>query len=177
MPKTLKSRWWWFIAYPDSLPSNWKDILILTGIPFIVSPIHNKDPSDDGAFKKEHYHIIVIFDNPTTYNHVLTHCCLPLNATIPNVILNLSGAIDYLTHKGLSHKAQYQTCDIQCFNGSHVYLCDTEYINDVYSAIEAIIFEENIRSFRELLSRCNDIPDAIPLIRSKAYYWRCLLRD
>lgn len=177
MPKPLKSRWWWFIAYPDSLPTNWKDALLLTGIPFIVSPLHNLDPDDNGGLKKAHYHIIVIFDNPTTYNHVLTHCCQPLNATIPNVILNLSGAIDYLTHKGLTNKAQYLSCDIECFNGSHVFLSDTEYINDVYSAIECIIFNEHIRNMRSLLLRCRDIPDAVHLIRSKPYYWRSLLND
>lgn len=175
MAKTLKSRWWWFICYPDSLPDNWIDILLISGIPFIVSPIHDKDMNADGTFKKPHYHCIVIFDNPTTYNHVLTNCCKPLNATIPQVILNLTGSIAYLSHKGISGKAEYNSADIRCFNGSHVYLKDAGYVDDLYSAIESIIINECPRNLRALLLRCQDIPDAVPLIRSHAYYWRSLL--
>lgn len=175
MAKTLKSRWWWFIFYPDSLPDNWIDILLITGIPFIVSPLHDKDINTDGSPKKSHYHCIVIFDNPTTYNHVLTHCCKPLNATIPQVILNLSGSIGYLTHRGTNDKAQYNSADVRCFNGSQIYLKDTDYINDVYSSIESIIINEQPSSLRALLIRCSDIPDAVALIRSKPYYWRSLL--
>ena len=175
MSKTLKSRWWWFICYPDSLPDNWIDILMITGIPFIVSPIHDKDIATDGTYKKPHYHCIVVFDNPTTYNHVLTNCCKPLNATIPQVILNLSGAVAYLTHKGNNDKAQYNLDDVRCFNGSHVYLKDNDYIDDVYSAIESIIINECPCNLRALLLRCQSIPDAVPIIRSHAYYWRSLL--
>lgn len=175
MAKTLKSRWWWFICYPDSLPENWIDLLTYTGIPFIVSPLHDKDINAEGAHKKPHYHVVVVFDNPTTYNHVLTHCCKPINATIPQVILNLAGSIAYLTHKGISGKAQYQTDDIRCFNGSHVYLKDEDYVNDVYTAIETIILEECPQTMRQLLVRCRDIPDAVSVIRSRPYYWRSLL--
>lgn len=176
MSKTLKSRWWWFIAYPQSLPANWKDILLLTGIPFIVSPLHDKDLDDDGQLKKSHYHIIVIFDNPTTFNHVCTHCCKPLNATIPQVILNLNGSIAYLTHKGISHKAQYDANDIECFNGSHLYLNDTEHLNDVFCTIEAIIREYRPSNLLTLLDLCGGVADAVSLIRSKPYYFCQLLR-
>lgn len=175
MAKSLKSRWWWFICYPDSLPDNWIDILLVTGIPFIISPIHDKDINVDGTLKKPHYHCIVIFDNPTTYNHVLTHCCNPLNATIPQVILNLSGSIAYLTHRGIKDKAEYNSADVRCFNGSQIFLKDADYVNDVYSAIESIIINESPSNLRALLIRCVDIPDAIALIRSKPYYWRSLL--
>lgn len=175
MAKTLKSRWWWFICYPDSLPDNWIDVLTYTGIPFIVSPLHDKDINGEGEYKKPHYHVVVVFDNPTTYNHVLTHCCKPINATIPQVILNLAGSIAYLTHKGLSGKAQYQIDDLRCFNGSHVYLKDEDYVNDVYTAIETIILEECPQTMRQLLVRCRDIPDALAVIRSRPYYWRSLL--
>lgn len=176
MPSPLKSRWWWFIAYPDSLPDNWKDILLLTGIPFIVSPLHDKDINAEGDFKKAHYHIIVIFDNPTTYNHVLTHCCKPLNATIPQVILNLAGSVAYLTHKGINDKAQYQTCDIECFNGSQVYLKDAEYISDVYTSIESIVRDKHPSSLLALIDACEGITDAVSLIRSKPFYFAQLLK-
>lgn len=176
MTSPLKSRWWWFIAYPDSLPDNWKDILLLTGIPFIVSPLHDKDINTDGKYKKAHYHIIVIFANPTTYNHVLNHCCKPINATIPQVILNLAGSVAYLTHKGINDKAQYQSCDIECFNGSHVYLKDADYIADVYSAIEAVIREKRPSNMLALIDACSGITDAVSAIRSRSFYFAQLLK-
>lgn len=176
MSNHLKSRWWWFIAYPESLPDNWKDVLLLTGIPFIVSPLHDKDINMDGEYKKPHYHIIVIFDNPTTYNHVLTHCCKPINATIPQVILNISGCIAYLTHKGIENKAQYNENDVCCYNGSQAYLKDYDYISDVYSAIEEVIREKHPCNMLSLIDACKDITDAVSLIRSKPFYFAQLLK-
>lgn len=176
MSNITKSRWWWFIAYPDSLPNDWIDKLIITGIPFIVSPLHDKDLSNDGTYKKAHYHVIVIFNNPTTYKHVLNNCCLPLNATIPQVILNLSGAIAYLTHRDIECKAQYLEDDIQCFNGSHVYLRDDAYVNDVYSAIEDVIRTKRPQNLLALIDSCSHITDAVGLIRSRSFYFSQLLR-
>lgn len=176
MAQSLKSRWWWFIAYPDSLPDDWIDKLLLTGIPFIVSPLHDKDINTDGDYKKPHYHIIVVFDNPTTYNHVLTHCCKPINATIPQVILNISGCIAYLTHKGIENKAQYQSCDIRCFNGSQIYMKDAEYLSDVYSAIESVIRDKRPCNMLALIDSCEGITDALSVIRSRPFYFAQLLK-
>lgn len=68
-----KKRNWGAVIYPESLPKNWLDILVETGLQIAISPLHDKDLEADGQTpKKAHYHIILIFPGPTTYNAVLT---------------------------------------------------------------------------------------------------------
>ena len=66
-----KARYWSFVAYPESLPSDWKDTLTRTGLPIAISPLHDKDINPNGEAKKAHYHVILCFDGPTTYSVVL----------------------------------------------------------------------------------------------------------
>ena len=61
-----KARYWAFVLYLESAPENWKEILQLKGIPFCISPYHDKDLNADYTPKKPHYHIILCFKGPTT---------------------------------------------------------------------------------------------------------------
>ena len=54
--KNIKKRNWAFVCYPESLPDNWQDILIESGIPFAISPLHDRDMNADNTEKKPHYH-------------------------------------------------------------------------------------------------------------------------
>ena len=99
-----KERYWTFVAYPESLPDNWKDILQRTGLGVAISPLHNKDINPSGELKKEHYHILLCFNGPTTYNKVKS-ITDSLNATIPQRVLSCKGIIRYFTHKSKPFKA------------------------------------------------------------------------
>ena len=39
---SLKGRNWAFVMYPESMPQNWFERLEKTGLPFAISPLHNK---------------------------------------------------------------------------------------------------------------------------------------
>ena len=54
------------VIYPESAVENWKVILQEQCVPALISPIHNKDINSDGELKKEHYHVIIMFDGPKT---------------------------------------------------------------------------------------------------------------
>lgn len=56
--KVVKGRNWAFLVYPESLPSNWEDIITETGLPMAFSPLHDKDVNPNGEEKKPHYHVI-----------------------------------------------------------------------------------------------------------------------
>ena len=43
-----KKRYWAFVLYPESAPSDWKDILQSTGLVCAISPYHDKDINPDG---------------------------------------------------------------------------------------------------------------------------------
>lgn len=111
-----KERHWTFILYPESAPTNWKDILQDTGLPIAISPLHNKDINSTGESKKEHYHVLVSFPGPTTFNKV-NSICAKLNCPIPKRVLSCVGIIRYFTHKDNPDKAQYDERDIFVLNG------------------------------------------------------------
>ena len=43
-----RSRLWVFVAYPESLPENWLDIIADWHVPCCISPLHDKDINADG---------------------------------------------------------------------------------------------------------------------------------
>ena len=63
--KRITGRTWAFVIYPDSLPSNWEEIILNTGLPMAISPLHDKDINPDGTEKKPHYHVIIYYENAT----------------------------------------------------------------------------------------------------------------
>lgn len=180
MAKPLKSRSWWFIGYPESLPTNWLDILTSFAIPTYVSPLHDKDVDSLGNFKKAHFHIIVCFPNPTTFNNVNVKICKPLNCPIPQPCLALDSAYAYLTHRYNSDKAQYDPSDIIFLNGASVCSVDSSgYHNDLFYTIENVISEAHPRSLRDLVALLTPLnnADMLALVRNHPYYFASLLRD
>lgn len=111
-----KDRYWTFLIYPESAPENWKQILQETGLPVAISPIHNKDKNPDDEIKKDHYHILLCFNGPTTFRKVNT-LCAQFNSPIPKRVLSVKGIYRYFTHKDNPEKYQYDEKDIQVLNG------------------------------------------------------------
>lgn len=175
--KNIKKRNWTFILYPESAPEDWKEQLKLLGVMTAVSPIHNKDINPTGEVKKEHYHIILAFNNPTTYQNVL-RITEEFNATIPKPIESVVGMYRYLTHKDNPEKAQYNEEDILLFNGFDpvTLLTETETFNLLKNLI-IIIREENILQFEDLIFYIleNDFADLYPICIKYTYFLQTLL--
>ncbi len=104
--KDIKTRNWTFIIYPESAPANWKELLSTSGLAYAISPLHDKDTNDDGTPKKPHYHIVVVYDNTTTYKNV-EDFTKQFNGTIPQRCKSLKGSLRYFTHKDNPEKYQY----------------------------------------------------------------------
>lgn len=148
-----KARYWSFVAYPESLPSDWKDTLTRTGLPIAISPLHDKDINPNGEAKKAHYHVILCFDGPTTYS-VVFNLSKSLNQTKPEVVMSIKGMYDYLTHRNNPEKAQYDTKDIQHLNGFSILNYDNFSPSEkeaIYDAIEQIIIEKDISEYWDLI--------------------------
>ena len=133
-----KERYWSFIAYPESLPENWEEILQETGLQIAISPLHDKDINADGEVKKAHYHIVLFFPGPTTYNRV-EKITKELNASIPKRVVSPKGMIRYLTHKDNPEKAQYDERDIKTING-----LDIDEVDGITSNMELAIKKDLI---------------------------------
>lgn len=106
----IKKRVWSIIGYPSSLPADWLQVLTETGLKVAISPLHDKDikvlqqdfeedsENTSGIYKKPHYHIMLIWENPTTYNNVL-ELALKINSKIIKPVESPVGMFWYHIHR------------------------------------------------------------------------------
>ena len=139
--KNVKKRNWAFVAYPESMPTNWLEILQETGAPIAISPLHDKDLNADEHEKKAHYHFIICYGGPTSFN-VVKRLTDKLNAPIPIALEQIRGYYRYFTHKDNPEKHQYDESEIKCLNGfkisDFVELSKSEVVKIKYDILDLI---------------------------------------
>ena len=157
--KNVKKRYWAMVLYPESAPPDWREKLQATGIQCAISPLHNQDVNPDNTKKKEHYHIILCYEGPTTFNNV-NSLCESLNQPIPQPLEQLRGYYRYLVHKDNPEKYQYSQDLITTLNGFDVnnYL---ELTNDqVLSGMKVLvqlINDNDIFEYCDLINMVNEM--------------------
>jgi hypothetical protein len=115
-----KSRAWAFVAYPESAPENWQDILQRTGLEFAISPLHDSDKDPTEEDKKTHWHIIMVWRSGTATGTSARRISDSVNAVLPIPLNAVRGYYRYLTHKDNPDKYQYDEGDIQLLNGFNI---------------------------------------------------------
>lgn len=156
--KNVKKRNWAFVLYPESAPVDWIDQLKQGGLKCAISPLHDKDLNPTGEPKKPHYHVIVCYEGPTTYNNVkrLTES---LNQPIPQPLEQVRGYYRYLTHEDNPEKAQYSKADIQTINGfdirEYVELTKTDVIR-LKKEVMRFIRDNDITEYARLMDILQD---------------------
>lgn len=145
------------IVYPESAPNEWQDILAQQFIPAFISPLHDKDVNPTGEPKKEHYHVVIMFDSVKTEEQAKEIIDLIGGVGLEKVN-SIRGYARYLCHLDNPEKSQYDESSVRS-------LCGADYINtiglitDKYKAISEIIDyckEYNIFSFSDLLEYCKE---------------------
>lgn len=174
-----KERYWTFILYPESRPENWKEILQETGLQIAISPLHDKDINADGEKKKEHYHVLLCFQGPTTYKRVekITN---ELNASIPKRVISPIGLIRYLTHKDNPEKAQYDERDIITLNGLDIAEFNGLTLSmkeELKRAIIKIIKQNKIEEYKELVDYMNEnnLNDMFTIVSNNTIFFNTYL--
>ena len=156
MLKTTKNkkRNWAFVAYPESLPNAWIEQLQQSGLQCAISPLHDKDYNADGSLKKAHYHVILCYSGPTSFNVVRNLVCDQLGQPIPQALEQIRGYYRYFTHKDNPEKAQYNESEIKFINGfninDYVELTKSEIVK-IKSNIQTIIKDNQIYEYSDLL--------------------------
>lgn len=179
--QNVKKRNWAFVAYPESLPQDWLEILQQTGLSIAISPLHNKDLNADESEKKPHYHIILCYAGPTSYN-VVKCITTKLNATIPMPLEQVRGYYRYLTHEDNPEKAQYDKSEIKHLNGfdirDFVELTKTE-ISKIKKEIRDIIYERCITEYSDLMFLLDSegISERIEVAENNTIHFDALLRS
>lgn len=156
--KNVKKRNWALVAYPESLPADWLQILADTGLQVAVSPLHDSDVNPDGEKKKAHYHLILCYPGPQTYNAVKS-LADSLHCPIPKPLESIRGAYRYFTHMDNPEKFQYDAGRIQCLNG----FCITDYVELTKSEVlrikqdlQGFIRAQNILEYSDLMDTLQD---------------------
>lgn len=132
MPRE-KSRYFTFLIYPESADSDWISKVEQLGQPVAISPLHDKDLSENSdvtgdKYKKAHYHCIYIANNPVTATSVRNKLKRVLNpeavTLVQSVISTVSDVYLYLTHESKSAiekgKHKYDKNDIIHLNNFDV---------------------------------------------------------
>lgn len=157
--KKITGRTWAFVVYPESMPQNFEDIITDTGLPFAMSPLHDKDVNPTGEIKKPHYHCIVYYENPTTFKNVKENVCDKLNATIPIKLESMRGMYRYHLHLDNPEKYQYDDRDRKFYNGFDIDLASkltkTE-VNKIIKQIHTFINDNDILEYIDLLDILKD---------------------
>lgn len=163
MAKTVKKRNWRCVWWEESLPKNWKDELTQRGIPWCcIKHDQDLDESEEGRaqgkLKKAHYHLILCYDGPTTFNNV-KNLCDEFHQPIPLPCDSIRGAYNYLTHKDYPDKHQYDESLIERYNGfnvaNFVELTSAE-VNSTKKAIQRYIRDNDIREYGVLMDKLLD---------------------
>ncbi|PHL05241.1 replication protein RepB, partial [Enterococcus faecium] len=117
-PKTKqpykRGRTWTIVVYLDSVPIHWESIIKQD--PVAISPLLDKDITEDGERKKQHYHVILSYKGNKSVEQIDEIARL-LHAPIPQRINSLTGAVRYLTHMDNPEKDQDNSSDISGYGG------------------------------------------------------------
>lgn len=170
-----KGRNWAFVVYPESLPYNWQDIILETGLPMAFSPLHDKDVNPTGESKKPHYHVICYYENTTTQKNVKENVTERLNGTIPIKLESMVGMYRYHLHLDNPEKYQYDDRNRMFFNGFDVNKVDsltyTE-IGKILIELQTLIRKEHILEYADLLDilQDNEMLNALDVARNHTLF-------
>ena len=156
--QNVKKRNWTFLVYPESAPADWVKKLQETGLQAAISPLHDKDIDPDGQPKKAHYHVIVCYSGPTSYNVVLS-LTQSLGQPIPKPLEQVRGMYRYFTHMDNPDKFQYNAADISTLNGFNI----MDFVDMTRSEVlkikldlQAFIRSSNITEYADLMDNLQD---------------------
>ena len=93
--KNSRFRSWFFVAYPESMPSYWRAVLEESPVPCIVSPLHDQDLDENSEFKKPHYHILVLYSAPNSLEQFKEDFLIPLKTEVWQVAKDTGGCARY----------------------------------------------------------------------------------
>lgn len=146
------------VLYPESAPNDWREILTQTGLQCAISPLHDKDLNPTGELKKAHYHIIMCFNGPTSFN-VVKALCDELSQPIPQALEQIRGYYRYFTHKDNPEKYQYSEEEITTVNGfnisDYVDLTKSE-VTEIKKRLQMLIRNMNFMEYSDFMDYLQD---------------------
>lgn len=157
-----KARYFTFLLYPESIPSDWELKLETLGVPIAVSPLHDKDKSNvEGRnIKKPHYHVLYIAKNPVTADSVrwkIKKLLGEKSLAMVQVVLNVENTYLYLTHESkdaiAKKKHVYDRADIKHINNFDIdryVTLDVEEKAELFNVVVSLIRAYTLQNIFDL---------------------------
>lgn len=118
---TVRSLYWATIVYPESAPEHWKNLLSDAIVPALISPLHDKDINPTGELKKDHYHVILMYDSLKSSNQAKEIIDI-IGGVGCERVNSIRGYARYLCHLDNPEKYRYNEDDVSS-------LCGVDYFN------------------------------------------------
>lgn len=154
--KSNRSAYFTFVAYPDSVPDNWSDIIDNYHIAWVCSPLHDKDFNADGTPKKPHWHLMLAFDSVKAPEQAQM-IANAVRGTLVQIAHSPRALVRYMIHMDNPEKAQYDKRDIRVHGGYDLqdYLTTGNISKyDTLKAILAYVVEADIVEYEDLVIYC-----------------------
>ncbi|HEM4138572.1 TPA: replication protein [Streptococcus suis] len=157
-----KARYFTFLLYPESIPSDWELKLETLGVPIAVSPLHDKDKSnvEGQKYKKPHYHVLYIAKNPVTADSVrwkIKKLLGEKSLAMVQVVLNVENTYLYLTHESkdaiAKKKHVYDKADIKLINNFDIdryVTLDVEEKGELFNVVVSLIRAYTLQNIFDL---------------------------
>lgn len=142
-----KARYWWGVLYPENMLDKWEEKIADTlQLPFAYA-FHTADVDSKSEHRKDHIHLIVAFNNTTTYKHAMSIFDL-LSADGKKALnkieacVNIRHCYDYLIHDTDSCRK----------DGKHLYRLDERITGNLFDigAYEQVGAAQKTAMLREL---------------------------
>ncbi|MCI1071882.1 Rep family protein [Lactococcus lactis] len=183
MKRIEKAREWTCIVYEEH-SKNIIEVLNSLAIPWLLSPLHNKDVSIDDEtgevkVKKPHYHLVLSYGRTVSREQVSSLVSEKLNSPKHvEPVRSRKGLYQYLTHAENPEKAQYNISDIQSGSGFDIenFLKIDKKEEDKDALIQKLyqlIFEEEY--FSEYVDLTfflhENLPELLPILQRSAWHF------
>lgn len=175
-----RARNWCAVVYPDSAPSDWKQLLDNLNVKWACSPLHDKDVDDDGQLKKAHWHIVICYSGNKSFDQVCEDLA-EIKCPIPQICRDVRSSVRYFIHKDHPHKYQYSQSDIEAYGGfdvGDVFQLSKSEKTQVLIDISNFVREWDIKEYWDLLFYAIDEnADWVSVIQDNSMYFERLLKS
>ena len=168
----LRGRFWACVVYPESAPEDWIERLNSAHLPTFISPLHDQDLTAAGEYKKAHWHVLAMFEQPVPPATAAAYFALAGVTAPPEQVKSGKGYARYLVHMDDHDKARYSADEVACLAGADWYaLALGDDVEDLLSVIEDWIDETGTWSYRALCAYArHERPEWLRVVRHQTIH-------
>lgn len=179
--RRARARGWACIVYPESAPDGWVEALGDSHVPILISPLHDSDVTAEGEPKKPHYHVMVIFENPTPEKAAREVFAAAGVTAPPELIKSVRAYARYLVHMDDHDKHRYEDDGVRELGGavwSALALDEGEERDRILTEIEDWLDEQGVTSYRALCRYARtQRPEWVHVVRTSTVHLMAYVRS